>query len=68
MPTYEYICKTCGKSFERHLHFSDDIDHVTCPLGHVNTKRVFARPSIVFKGSGFYTTDSRKASKVNNSK
>jgi putative FmdB family regulatory protein len=61
MPIYEYICNTCGISFEKQLHFGDDIDHVTCPQGHRQTKRIFSKPSIVFKGSGFYVTDSRKS-------
>ena len=61
MPTYEYICHTCGKSFEKQMHFGDNIDQVECPVGHEHTKRVFSKPSIVFKGSGFYVTDSRKS-------
>ncbi len=61
MPTYEYICNTCGSTFEKDLHFGDDINHVTCPRGHTHTRKVFSIPSIVFKGSGFYVTDSRKS-------
>ena len=68
MPTYEYICQTCGNSFEKQLHFSDDIDHVQCPEGHDQTKRLFSKPSIVFKGSGFYVNDSRKSKKASKSK
>jgi len=62
MPTYQYICNVCGRSFEKQLHFTDDVDHVTCPNGHQQTRRIFTAPSIVFKGSGFYITDSRKSS------
>jgi len=61
MPTYEYMCNTCGRAFEKNLHFGDDINQVTCPQGHVQTRRIFSKPNIVFKGSGFYVTDSRKS-------
>ena len=61
MPTYEYECKVCQTHFEKFLHFTDDRDHVTCPLGHSETRRLLAHPGIVFKGSGFYVTDHRKS-------
>ena len=61
MPTYEYICEICQTHFEKQLHFTDDINHVTCPQGHQQTKRIFAKPTILFKGSGFYVTDREKS-------
>jgi len=68
MPIYEYICQACGHSFEKQLNFSDDINHVQCPQGHQQTKRLFSKPSIVFKGSGFYINDSRKSKIAGKSK
>ncbi|MEW6723298.1 MAG: FmdB family zinc ribbon protein [Bacillota bacterium] len=61
MPTYEYRCPKCGV-FERHQRFSDP-NLETCPtcLAPV-TKLISKNVGIVFKGSGFYITDSRKSS------
>jgi len=59
MPTYEFICKVCGTKFSKHLHFYESTDKVTCPHGHTDVQRIFSPPSIVFKGSGWYKTDSR---------
>jgi putative FmdB family regulatory protein len=60
MPLYNFICQTCGERFEERLSFQDPNDHVTCPHGHSGARRVFSAPTVVFKGSGFYVTDSRK--------
>ncbi|MFN2150061.1 MAG: FmdB family zinc ribbon protein [Anaerolineales bacterium] len=62
MPTYKYICNICGRSFEKQLHFTDDVDHVSCPNGHQQTRRIFTAPSIVITGSGFYVPDRRHSS------
>jgi putative FmdB family regulatory protein len=59
MPTYEYECTICGAHFTRWQHFTDPPVQV-CPNGHYAVRRVFSPPAIVFKGSGFYVTDSRK--------
>jgi putative FmdB family regulatory protein len=64
MPIYEYRCATCGVRFERMTSFSDTTI-ATCPNGHIDTRRVFSPPGIVFKGSGFYVTDNRLNSKSN---
>jgi len=60
MPTYEFVCTTCGNHFDKVLHFNDPLSEVSCPSGHQHTRRIFTPPSIIFKGSGFYVTDSRK--------
>lgn len=58
MPTYEYVCKTCGESLEVFQSFSDKPlkKHKGCGG---NLQKVFHARGIVFKGSGFYATDKR---------
>jgi putative FmdB family regulatory protein len=59
MPVYEYKCKNCHYRFELKQSFNDD-PIVTCPRCGGNAKRIFSPVPIIFKGSGFYTTDSRQ--------
>lgn len=60
MPTYVYACKNCGYGFEQRQTFSDDA-LTTCPeCGQDALRKVFNSVGIVFKGSGFYKTDSRQ--------
>lgn len=59
MPTYEYQCKTCGHHFERVQRFSD-APLTECPECSGEIRRVIHPAGIVFKGSGWYITDSRK--------
>jgi putative FmdB family regulatory protein len=61
MPTYEYQCKTCGHHFERVQRFSD-APLTECPQCSGEIRRVIHPAGIVFKGSGWYITDSRKGS------
>ena len=60
MPLYEYHCNQCHTDFEVRRSFSDT-GTPECPVCHDNTHvvRKFSAPAIVFKGSGFYVTDSR---------
>lgn len=58
MPVYDYKCDECGNRFERRQSFSDDPISV-CPKCGGRTRRVIHAPGIVFKGTGFYKTDSR---------
>jgi len=60
MPLYEYQCSTCAYRFERRQSFSDDAIKV-CPECGGETRKVFHAPGIVFKGSGWYVTDSRSS-------
>ena len=58
MPTYVYACKSCGHRFEQYQSFSED-SLVTCPECTQDAlRKVFDSVGIVFKGSGFYSTDS----------
>jgi|ERR1700722_9755503 putative FmdB family regulatory protein len=60
MPTYEYVCKTCGDHLEAVQSFHDEA-LTTCPRCSGELKKVFGSVGIVFKGSGFYKNDSRNA-------
>jgi putative FmdB family regulatory protein len=62
MPTYEYACSKCGEHLEAVQSFNDD-PLKKCPACGGRLKKVFGAVGIVFKGSGFYKTDSRNASK-----
>ncbi len=67
MPTYEYACAECGERLEAVQKFSDD-PLTECPACKGRLRKVFSPVGIVFKGSGFYRTDSRSSSSVNGSK
>ena len=60
MPTYVYACDSCGTQFERFQSFKDEPLR-TCPSCAGAVRRVFQPVGIVFKGSGWYVTDSRKS-------
>ena len=61
MPTYQYSCTECGHAFEQVQSFSDDTLTV-CPECQGRLRKVFNAVGVVFKGSGFYRTDSRSGS------
>ena len=58
MPTYQYACTDCGHAFEQFQSFSDDALTV-CPECEGRLRKVYNAVGVVFKGSGFYRTDSR---------
>jgi putative FmdB family regulatory protein len=60
MPTYVYACDSCGAQFEQFQSFKDEPVR-TCPRCEAGVRRVFQPVGIVFKGSGWYITDSRKS-------
>jgi putative FmdB family regulatory protein len=62
MPTYEYVCKSCGHLFEIVQSMRDDPLR-ECPECGGELRKVFAPPAITFKGSGFYATDHGKKAK-----
>ncbi len=59
MPAYEYKCKDCGETIEIVQSFTDPPLSACTLCGSSNLKKVFGSVGIVFKGSGFYKTDSR---------
>ncbi|MBK7722466.1 MAG: FmdB family transcriptional regulator [Austwickia sp.] len=61
MPTYAYACTECGHHFEIVQSFTDD-SLTECPQCQGRLRKLFNAVGVVFKGSGFYRTDSRKDS------
>ena len=62
MPTYQYACTECGHGFEIVQSFSENA-LTECPQCTGRLRKVFNSVGIVFKGSGFYRTDSREKPK-----
>lgn len=58
MPIYEYQCEECCARFEVKRRFGED-GGASCPHCKAKARRLFSTPAIIFKGSGFYVTDSR---------
>jgi putative FmdB family regulatory protein len=58
VPTYQYACTACGHELEAVQSFSDEA-LTRCPACEGRLRKVFSAVGIVFKGSGFYRTDSR---------
>ncbi|HEY8080442.1 MAG TPA: FmdB family zinc ribbon protein [Acidimicrobiales bacterium] len=61
MPTYEYRCEACANTFDIVQGFADS-PLTTCDVCGGALRKVYAPVGIVFKGSGFYKTDSRTSS------
>ncbi|WP_030235478.1 FmdB family zinc ribbon protein [Streptomyces sp. NRRL S-350] len=61
MPTYQYQCTECGNGLEAVQKFTDEA-LTTCPDCQGRLRKVFSAVGVVFKGSGFYRTDSRSSS------
>ena len=56
MPIYEYECVSCKHRFELKQGFDADPTE-TCPVCQSSSRRRFHSPTVIYKGSGFYTTD-----------
>ena len=59
MPTYQYACVSCGHEFEVVQSFSDE-SLTKCPECQGEIRKIYSAVGVVFKGSGFYKTDSAK--------
>ncbi len=67
MPTYQYACNSCAHEFEIVQAFSDgSLTH--CPECAGGIRKVYSAVGVVFKGSGFYKTDSVKSTKTKETK
>jgi putative FmdB family regulatory protein len=62
VPTYSYACTECDNKFDLAQAFSDDA-LTECPKCDGRLRKLFGKVGVVFKGSGFYRTDSREAAK-----
>ena len=58
MPTYQYSCTECGHAFDQVQSFTED-SLTVCPECQGRLRKLFNAVGVVFKGSGFYRTDSR---------
>jgi putative FmdB family regulatory protein len=67
VPTYQYACTVCAQRLEVVQRFSDD-PLTDCPACAGRLRKVFSAVGVVFKGSGFYRTDSRAAAAASNGK
>ena len=59
MPTYQYACTSCAHEFEVVQSFSDE-SLTVCPECKGEIRKIYSAVGVVFKGSGFYKTDSAK--------
>jgi hypothetical protein len=60
MPTYQYVCLECEQPLEVFQSFSDEALTV-CPQCNGELRKIFSAAGVVFKGGGFYRTDSRSS-------
>jgi putative FmdB family regulatory protein len=67
VPTYQYACTACGHRFEAVQSFTD-ASLTECPECSGKLRKLFGSVGVVFKGSGFYRTDSRADAKKAESK
>ncbi len=65
MPTYSYACTECDNRFDAVQAFTDDA-LTSCPQCSGRLRKLFNSVGVVFKGSGFYRTDSREGGKSAN--
>jgi putative FmdB family regulatory protein len=63
MPIYQYVCSKCNTNFELRQSFNDE-SVASCPKCKCDARRLFVPVPIIFKGSGFYVTDSKTTSEA----
>jgi putative FmdB family regulatory protein len=66
VPTYQYACTECEHAFEQFQSFSED-SLTVCPECGGRLRKLFNAVGVVFKGSGFYRTDSRGSTAASDS-
>lgn len=64
MPTFDFCCATCNSLFEKTLPFGSKTKPACPECGSKKTEKQLSMPSIAFKGSGFYKTDSKPVEKT----
>ena len=60
MPIYEFLCLVCGSQFQSLVMGAKEEEELVCPQCQGMAQRIFHSTPVIFKGSGFYVTDSRK--------
>lgn len=60
MPTYQYACNACTHEFEIFQDFQE-VSLTICPECDGEIRKVYSAVGVVFKGSGFYKTDSKSS-------
>lgn len=60
MPIYDFKCQICGATAAIKTSMDSDIDAPKCDTDGVPMSRDFSSPAIIFRGNGFYKTDSKK--------
>lgn len=68
MPIYTYQCDNCGVRFERQQSFSDKPLNKCPECNHKALRKVYTPAGVIFKGSGWYVTDSRSPKKTTTTK
>ena len=61
MPNYDFQCEKCEMTFKKSLPFGNK-ELPTCPKCKGKTRKIITPPAVLFRGSGFYKTDSSKSS------
>ncbi len=59
MPTFDFTCTACKTVFEKTVAFGSKTKPACPECGSKKTEKMISMPSVVFKGSGFYKTDSK---------
>ena len=59
MPVYEYYCEECDHEFEKEMKISLKPRKCACPKCKKKCERIFGYTTVIYKGSGFYTTDKK---------
>lgn len=67
MPMYTYKCQNCGHEFEQRQRMTE-APLTECPVCEGSVRRVVNSVGVVFKGSGFYVTDTRNGNSTTNGK
>lgn len=70
MPTYDYECSACGERFEAFQKITDEplSGCLKCKVDGKTRRLISAGAGVIFKGSGFYSTDYKKSSPANSEK
>lgn len=62
MPNYSYQCVECNNEFEKYFSYKEELkDYIPCTKCKGKSKRKVSLSPIIYKGSGFYTTDKEKS-------